>query len=727
MTAKRPEKGEEMNEQAPVAAVKDGAPHSLDPEFLSALLDASPFRMILVAPDRTILYANEAMRRSSGVDLAAEGMKCSDLSECQSGLSSFTDNVCPVTAVLESSEPVQIDHGYLLPEGDSRIDQVLASPILNEAGEVLYIYISFVDVTSERMLAKDQRRRDVFMAALNESVQRVLRSANPMPYQDFVTTIGPASGASRACVFINHHGENGELMMSLSGEWCTDGLEPQTSNPKLQNIVYSESCPRWESALSRGKAIRGAVRSFPDGEKAILKEQNVVSLLLLPLRIDDRFVGVIGFMNCESDYEWAPSERAFFRAAGNFLSQAISSKKMEEARLRLEQQVLNAQKMESLGLLAGAIAHDFNNLLVSILGNADLALLDVEEEHPAYSSVKEIEIGARKAGELTRQMLTYAGGGQFSTEIIDLSASIERVHHLLQTSLPKPVSLDFDLKRDLPAIDADTAQLQQILINLVRNAAEALVDRPNGVIKVSTYARECDRAFLDEGTINVRRKGDPLPEGTYVVLEVADNGCGMDAETRERIFDPFFSTKVKGRGLGMAAVMGIVRTHDAAIDLFSQPNTGSVFTILFPAAEGEVAVEAEIDEEEVLSWRTTGSMLVIDDDINIIRVASRVLESTGLTILSAQNGEEGVEVYRKHADDIVCVLLDLAMPKKDGAETFREIRKINSEAKVVLSSGYGKKDVSERFKEPGLAAFLQKPYNTVKLIATIRSVIDPAD
>lgn len=714
-----------MNDQTPVVADVDASPDSLDPEFLSALLDASPFRMLLVTPDRTILYANDAMRRSSGIDLVAEGLKCEDLNECQGGPSSFTDNVCPVAAVLESGGPVQVDHGYLLPEGEIRIDQVVASPILNETGDVLYIYISFVDVTSERMLAKDQRRRDMFMAALNESVQRVLRSTNSSPYQDFVTTIGPASGASRACVFINHHGEDGELMMSLSGEWCADGIEPQISNPKLHNIVYSESCPRWESALSRGKAIRGTVRTFPDAEKAILNEQNVVSILLLPLRIDDRFVGVIGFMNCESEYEWTPSERAFFRAAGNFLSQAISSKKMEEARLRLEQQVLNAQKMESLGLLAGAIAHDFNNLLVSILGNADLALLDVEDEHPAYSSVKEIELGARKAAELTRQMLTYAGGGQFSTEIIDLSASIERVHHLLQTSLPKPVTLDLDLQEDLPAIDADTAQLQQILINLVRNAAEALVDRPDGVIKVSTYARECDRAFLDEGTINVRRKGDPLPEGMYVVLEVADNGCGMDAETRERIFDPFFSTKVKGRGLGMAAVMGIVRTHDAAISLFSKPDDGSVFTILFPAADGEVVREAEIDEDEVMSWRTTGSILVVDDDVNIIRVASRVLESTGLTVLSAQNGEEGVEIYRKHADEIICVLLDLAMPKKDGAETFREIREINSDAQVVLSSGYGKKDVAERFKEPGLAAFLQKPYNTVKLIATIRSVVAP--
>jgi len=588
------------------------------------------------------------------------------------------------------------------------------------------VFLAMRDVTEQRSMQEEIRKRDRFMTALNEAVQLALQSDTAIPYQAFMSVIGPVSQASRAHVFLNHYGAEGELMMSMVGEWCAEGIYSHLGKPEFRNVVYSSMCPRWQKTLSLGKAISGEVASFPDEEKTMLEPRGVFSVIILPLMIDSSFAGFIGFDDCVSKREWMPAERSFLRAAANCLAQSITRRRMEEDRLRLEQQVQHSQKMESLGVLAGGIAHDFNNLLVAILGNADLALLDIAEDHPALESVREIEQGARRAADLTRQMLAYAGGGQFMPEAVDLSRTIERIDQLLQSSLPKTVTLRMNLQNDLPAIEADTAQLQQIVMNLMRNASEALAERVDGVVEISTSMKECDRRCLDEETVDIRKQGEFLPEGVYVILQVADNGCGMDAETKIRIFDPFFSTKLKGHGLGMAALMGIVRTHNGAISLHSEPGRGTVFRIFFPAVSAAAITEETDDEEEVITWQGSGTILIVDDDLNVRRVASRVLERAGFTVLTAEDGVAGVELFAKHAEGITCVLLDLAMPRMGGEETFRKMREIRNDAMVILSSGYGEEDVARRFRESGLAGYLQKPYRAAGLIAKFRHVLHRA-
>lgn len=385
----------------------------------------------------------------------------------------------------------------------------------------------------------------------------------------------------------------------------------------------------------------------------------------------------------------------------------------EEERRRLDLQVQQTQKLESLGVLAGGIAHDFNNLLVAILGNAGLALMELPPESPAWQTVLAIETAAQRAAELTRQMLAYSGKGKFVIEQLNLSRVVEEMAHLLEISVSKRAVLKYRFAPDLPAIEGDATQLRQVIMNLITNASDAIGDR-SGVISVSTGLIDADAAYLKTAYMD-----DDLPEGQYVYLEVADTGIGMDAETAARIFDPFFTTKFTGRGLGLAAVLGIVRSHRGAIKLSTVPGRGTTFTILFPAA-GPPAPPGPAPAPETASAPLPRAViLVVDDDETVRAVTRRMLELSGFTVLLAADGAEAVALYRERPG-IDLVLLDLTMPAMDGEETFRELRRLDPGVRVILTSGYSEQDAADRFAGTGLAGFIQKPYRPQDLIEKVR-------
>ncbi len=409
-----------------------------------------------------------------------------------------------------------------------------------------------------------------------------------------------------------------------------------------------------------------------------------------------------------------------YRAVG--IAQDVTERKeAEEERQKLEAQVQQAQKLESLGILAGGIAHDFNNLLTGILGNASLALMDLAEGAPAKSSLEQIEKSALRAAELTNQMLAYSGRGSFVVIPVDLSKLIWEMMELLDASISKKVTVQHKLTEDLPAVEADIAQIRQVIMNLIVNASEAIGDE-EGVITVATGVVDADRRFLTETYM-----GENLSEGRYVYLEVSDTGRGMDAETKSKVFDPFFTTKFAGRGLGLAATLGIVRGHHAAIKVDSTPGMGSIFRMLLPCSDRpaeDLLAPATATKDGPLE---SGTILVVDDEDAVRQVATRALERAGFTVLTASNGREAVEVFRAHADAITAVLLDRTMPAMDGEEAFDEIRRIRPDAPVVLSSGYSEKEASERFAGRGLAGFLQKPYRARSLVEKLREVSRGAD
>ncbi len=388
-----------------------------------------------------------------------------------------------------------------------------------------------------------------------------------------------------------------------------------------------------------------------------------------------------------------------------------------EEKARLERKLQETQKLESLGILAGGIAHDFNNLLTGILGNASLARMDLPADSPVHANLAAIETVTQRAADLCKQMLAYSGKGRFVVDRLDLSALLRDTAELIQVSISKNVVLKFFLSETLPAISADATQLRQIIMNLVINASDAIGDQ-RGQITLRTGIQNADRAYLADTYLS-----PDLPPGDYVFLEVSDDGCGMDAATQARIFDPFYTTKFTGRGLGLAAVLGIVRGHRGALRVYSEPGKGSTFKLLLPAVAGPSDTVA-LPGAFAAPWRACGTVLVIDDEAAIRNVGARMLQAWGFETETACNGREGLEKFRLNPARFAAVLLDLTMPEMDGTVTFTELRRIRPEVRVLLMSGFNEQDAISGFAGKGLSGFLQKPFTPEALQAKLRAILE---
>ena len=397
-----------------------------------------------------------------------------------------------------------------------------------------------------------------------------------------------------------------------------------------------------------------------------------------------------------------------------------AQRQAEEERTLIERKLQETQKLESLGVLAGGIAHDFNNLLTGVLGNASLARSEMPPDSPAQESLAQIETGAQRAAELCKQMLAYSGKGRFVVRRLDLSAVVRDTAELLQLSIGKNAVLRYALAQDLPAVTADATQLRQIVMNLVINASDA-IGETSGLITIATGRMRADRAYLAATHLS-----PGLPEGDYVFLEVSDNGSGMDAATQAKIFDPFFTTKFTGRGLGLAAVLGIVRGHRGALKVYSEPGRGTTFKLLLPRAEGTADEPPATVEKAAAAWRGSGLVLVIDDEETVRTVAARMLRNMGFEPLLTTNGREGADVFASRAREIAGVMLDLTMPVLDGAATLTELRRIRPDVRVLLMSGFTQDDALARFAGKGLAGFLQKPFRTDELRTALRAMLETA-
>lgn len=390
---------------------------------------------------------------------------------------------------------------------------------------------------------------------------------------------------------------------------------------------------------------------------------------------------------------------------------------LEEKKLS-DEKMLEKQKLESLGVLAGGVAHDFNNLLTGILANASLAVETLPPSSPVQRMLNDVVDASDRAAHLTKQLLAYAGKGRFVVQAVDLSDLVRDISHLIQSSIPKNATVQLDLVANLPCIEADAAQIQQLVMNLVINAAEAIPEGRQGSVLVTTRVQDVDQNYIEQ-TLS---PGEIVP-GEYVALEVHDTGAGMDQGTLQRIFDPFFTTKFTGRGLGLAAALGIVRGHKGALKVYSTPGQGSTFKILFPAMQDgrqPVAVRSAVTLEPA---HHAGAVLVIDDEEVVRRTAKTTLERNGYDIVLAENGLEGVQLFQALSNKICAVLLDLTMPGLGGEETLRQIQAIRPEAKVILSSGFNEVEVIRKFAGKGLAGFLQKPYTSMALMEKVHAAL----
>jgi PAS domain S-box-containing protein len=410
-------------------------------------------------------------------------------------------------------------------------------------------------------------------------------------------------------------------------------------------------------------------------------------------------------------------EVASIESSAQLAALAIERDHAEAERIKLERKLLETQKLESLGVLAGGIAHDFNNLLTGILGNASLASLELPEGSPIHDYLGQINQSSLRAADLCKQMLAYSGRGRFVVQKVDLNRLVEETTHLLQVSISKHAALRFNLAAGLPSIEADATQLRQVVMNLVINASEAIGGK-SGMISLNTGLTRVDRAYL-AGAV----AAPDIAEGDYVALEVSDNGCGMEAETLAKIFDPFFSTKFTGRGLGLAAVLGIMRGHRGVLKVYSELGRGTTFKLLFPCASGPAESVGPVAAARS-TWRGRGRVLVVDDEETIRSTAARMLRVLGFETEFAVHGLAAVEVLRANPGAYVLVLLDLTMPVMDGEQAFTELRRLQPDVRVVLMSGFNRQEAVARFTGKGLASFLQKPFSMEALTEVMQAVTE---
>ncbi|MEZ0329298.1 MAG: PAS domain S-box protein [Dissulfuribacterales bacterium] len=628
-------------------------------QILQEIMDSITDGLYLIGDDHRIIKANNAMKHWYSHQMPLEGKKCHEV---------FTNSptpcdACPVRQVRETG---YISSGYTrrtISAGIERLFHISSYPVKEKNGTIKKFVQILRDVTRQKQMeellkASEERHKNIF---------------------DHVP------------VGIAYY--NRDLIL----EFCNDKFIEllQTSPKKIKNLNLRTlndqrilPCLRMPFAGENGE-YEGWYESTTSGKKLY------ISMKTAPI------------YNTNGE----------ITSAIWLLQDMTQDYLAEQEKLKMERQLQHVQRLESLGVLAGGIAHDFNNLLMVIMGNVELTQRKLPPLSPASENLQNILKASEKAADLCKQMLAYSGKGKFVVQHLDISELIKDMSYLLEVSIPKQVKLRYEFADDLPPIEGDAAQINQIIMNLITNAAESIGDR-SGIITIRTGIMHCERAYLKETWLD-----EDLPEGPYCYYEVADTGCGMTDEVKARIFDPFFTTKFTGRGLGMSAVLGIVRGHKGAIKLYSEPGRGSIIKVLFPAVMNAVTQKMKKENHTLEDFQDTGTILLVDDEETIRSLGKEILSAFGFSVMMAENGREALEIFMKESKRIDLVILDLMMPHMDGADCFRELKRIKPDVKVIMSSGYNEQEITQRFVGKGLAGFLQKPYQMQGLINMIRKVL----
>jgi PAS domain S-box-containing protein len=402
--------------------------------------------------------------------------------------------------------------------------------------------------------------------------------------------------------------------------------------------------------------------------------------------------------------------------ASKFVRDISERKRVEQEKHTLEQQLLHAQKMESLGVLAGGIAHDFNNILAIIVGHCSLAEMDAKK---AIDHIPKIEKAAQRAAGLCRQMLSYAGKEQFIQKEVNMGELVSDIVTMLKATINQNVIINENLVTDLPVVKADVNQIRQVVINLIINASEA-IGNAQGEVNVALTMISVISEHQEKDHL-----GKSIPLGCYACLEVTDNGCGMSEENKQRIFEPFYTTKFTGRGLGMSAVLGIITAHKGTLQLFSEQGEGTTFKVYLPIqaddCTGVISLQQEILSEP---WQGRGTVLLVEDEVAIMPIARAMLEMLGFSIIEAYNGKEALELYQKYSADITLIITDLGMPVMDGYALIRELNKLSPTLPIVVSSGFGEASVRERVTSDCIVGVVNKPYNYDQLRDLLKNVME---
>lgn len=597
------------------------------------------------------------------------------------------------------------ERDYVRPDGTRLVLEIHEKHIRDESGRILGMRSFLIDVTQRKRSEQALRESEKLYRHLVEHASDIIyrtdihgrfRIFNSMPSK-----------------LLGYSAEE------LVGRPYLDLVRPDF-RAKVRQFYRMQLVQRRSHTYLEFPAVTrdGGEIWFGQNVETIEEDGKVVGFQAITRDITQKRRDEVGLQSVREELERRVTERtAELERANQLLRREMAERQREEEeRLTLEAQIQHAQRLESLGVLAGGIAHDFNNLLAVIMGHAGLALPEIPEGSRARLSIEEVISASRTAAQLTQQMLAYSGRGKFTIAPLNLSQLIEDVTRLIATLISKKATLQLTLDPDLPAIEGDAAQLRQVLINLLTNASDALCERP-GTIQVRTGTQH-----VDDGELASVLPDRRLPAGKYVFIQVTDTGCGMDEQTIQRIFDPFFTTKFTGRGLGLAAVQGIVRGHHGTLQVDSEPGRGATFRVLFPAAGLAVPYAHILDVTPEEEWRPEGAVLVVDDEPAVRTLACEILQRAGLSVITAVDGYDAVSTFEARSGEINAVLLDLTMPGLDGGEVFQRLLQSKPDVKVILCSGYDVQDVNSILAPHRPAGFLRKPYGPAELLHSFRSI-----
>ncbi|MFA7060196.1 MAG: GAF domain-containing protein [Pedobacter sp.] len=582
--------------------------------------------------------------------------------------------------------------------------QLQTTPVHN--GEYL---INFSDITERKQLEIQIQNNGQRMTRLFEISQYPFTSEQEFLDHALDEAIILTASSIGYIYFYN------ELNRQFTLNSWSKGVMSECSVVEQKTVYDLDSTGIWGEAVRQRKPIllndytdhNLLKKGIPEGHVPLKR------FLTVPVLIAGEVVAVVGVANKENEYDDADVMQ--MNLFMDSVWKITAHKRAEEERHILEQQFQQAQKLESLGVLAGGIAHDFNNILTVIICNCSLLK---KRPQRAEELVQEIEIAAQRAADLCRQMLIYAGKAQPVPTKFNMAALVEEMIRMLKATISQNVVIKLLPSTDIPSIKADASQIRQIVMNLIINAAEA-IGTAQGEICVSL-----EKVAITEEQPNNDHLDNVITPGWYVCLKVTDNGCGMDEETGRRIFEPFYTTKFTGRGLGMSAVLGIIKAHNGALQLLSQPGQGTTFKVYLPSQSRESTEEESFKLTDSAPWQGSGTVLLAEDVPQLMMVAAMLLKALGFSVIEAVNGKEALELYQKNAEYITLVLTDIGMPVMDGYELFRELKKLNPELPIIISSGFEDADATTQIPREDMAGMLSKPYNFDQLREVLKCAVE---
>ena len=558
---------------------------------------------------------------------------------------------------------------------------------------------------------KNKEEQSAFRNRISQNLRHTLEQLNRAEtldeaYDIALSGIKAVLGCDRASILRFGDDDKAHFVaavgISQAYQQAVDGHSPWEKNEKEATPIFIPSIQN---------------ENLEETLKQTILDEGIAASGFFPLTASQGVIGkYIAYFNQEQNL--TDEQINFGEILANDLVATILRIEIQEKKVALIQQVAHTQRLESLGVLAGGIAHDFNNLLAIIMGNTALVTQKITMPEPHISKyLHNIMSSSEKAAALCQQMLAYSGQGKLENKTLSLNNIIQSISTLLQTSIAKQTTLSFDLAQDLPLCQGDEAQLQQVIMNLIINASESL-NQTVGTVSIKTEVQTLSQQDIE--ALSVHQHVKP---GLYIHLKISDTGCGMSQTTLNKIFDPFYTTKFQGRGLGMSAVLGIIQSHHCGMHIESEEGKGSTFHVYFPALDNTHSISDKTSPSTTEpDIHIQGQVLIVDDESGIREFVACLLDELNIIHLEAESGEDAIQLYHQHSSDIEIIILDLTMPKMDGVTCFHKIKSINPDVSVIIASGYAESEVAKHFATLKPEAFLQKPFQPEALTQLLADI-----